>query len=507
MRDQTTTTIHITLIILVVFLLTLPVSTTALADTNDDGDSVDNDGDCLDLIIIGVGDCNDTNEADNSRGRGDERPPHSPPSPPANPPPVTPPVGPPANDKPDESPTTATDPPTVVTINPSPPTEPPSRSTTDPSTDPSPSRPQTTQYADDRSVETTIQQPPSTESPSTESPSLSRPTTEPITPSNTPPTTLPQTPTDQSQQPIPSPSPPPTDSTTQTTQQTLERTVTTTTTSPSRPTPTPTTPPSTTDTTNQISTPLSTPLSTPPTHTTDSTQTNGHTSNITTDTNKNTNTNVTTNNTPTTPPPTNGAIPPTAIGIGGLSLGAILFFLRRTTVFASERRFIEGLIQKLTHWLTALLIHIWWLIPIGYHRHNDDHPLDHDRRERIYALLKENPHTTITTIAERTNIPRSSVDYHISILARDGLLTSDKPNGQRYYYPTTTEIDAIQQFKGTKTETVLNGIDTHDAPTISDLSDDLNLSRHTISYHVEKLVEADMIEREQSGRSVVLRRH
>lgn len=151
-----------------------------------------------------------------------------------------------------------------------------------------------------------------------------------------------------------------------------------------------------------------------------------------------------------------------------------------------------------------------WLSRIGvvlrYSRRDDSDPLEHETRADIYEILTSDPGTTLPDLSDRLETPLSTVRYHVQVLQREGLISSQKQRGNRRFYPVGVENEALTAALQTDTTAdIVRSLADRGAATVGDLVDDIGKSYSTVSHHISRLVEDDIIVREKEGRQRVCR--
>lgn len=151
-----------------------------------------------------------------------------------------------------------------------------------------------------------------------------------------------------------------------------------------------------------------------------------------------------------------------------------------------------------------------WLSRIGvvlrYSRRDDSDPLEHETRADVYEILTADPGTTLPDLSDRLETPLSTVRYHVQVLQREGLISSQKQRGNRRFYPVGVENEALTAALQTDTTAdIVRSLADRGAATVGDLVDDIGKSYSTVSHHISRLVEDDIIVREKEGRKRVCR--
>ena len=133
----------------------------------------------------------------------------------------------------------------------------------------------------------------------------------------------------------------------------------------------------------------------------------------------------------------------------------------------------------------------------------------HPTRRSIYKILCENPGTYFYKLM--SEIPRydkkvssATLLYHLAKLEEDGLITSEKIDGKRIYFPKNLRTKELERaYMLLKNENamkiflyILNCQDCFQ----NQLARALNLHHDSIRHHVVRLEDAELIEREKDGK-------
>lgn len=150
----------------------------------------------------------------------------------------------------------------------------------------------------------------------------------------------------------------------------------------------------------------------------------------------------------------------------------------------------------------------WWrfLGLLGYQRYDDSDPLAHDGRARIHRCITTREGAYLSEVARATGTPLSTVRYHLRVLEHEGLVTTRKVLGKRWYVPVGAdrpELDLALDDgpAGTVLETLADG----GPGSVSDLAERLDRDPSTVTHHLSRLEEAGLVERERDGPAVVNR--
>lgn len=147
-----------------------------------------------------------------------------------------------------------------------------------------------------------------------------------------------------------------------------------------------------------------------------------------------------------------------------------------------------------------------WAVLLRYSRYDDSDPLENDVRQQIYGLIERSPGTYISEVSEEVDASRSTVRYHVRILEEERLIVSEAVRGKhRFYLVGSDDPQLAAALNDDATARVLNAIARLEPVTVSTLADELDRSPGTVSYHLDRLTDDGLLEREREGNAVVTR--
>ncbi len=145
-----------------------------------------------------------------------------------------------------------------------------------------------------------------------------------------------------------------------------------------------------------------------------------------------------------------------------------------------------------------------WTVLLRYSRYDNSDPLENDVRSRVYGIIEQSPGTYISEVSEQVSASRSTVRYHVRILEDEGLIVGDADGGKHRFYPGGSDDPALEAaMNDDATARVLDSIARLEPAAVSALAEDLDRAPGTVSYHLDRLAEDDLIEQERAGNSVV----
>ncbi len=140
----------------------------------------------------------------------------------------------------------------------------------------------------------------------------------------------------------------------------------------------------------------------------------------------------------------------------------------------------------------------------SYSRYDGSNPLDNVTRAKIFATVGDEPGLSLSALSERAEIPRSTVRYHVRILKEEGLVETATVRGKRRVHPAGNDNPELAASLSDESTAELLETVARDGPaSVSDLAAALDRTPGTVSYHLERLADDGLIERERAGNAVV----
>ena len=131
-------------------------------------------------------------------------------------------------------------------------------------------------------------------------------------------------------------------------------------------------------------------------------------------------------------------------------------------------------------------------------------PAGADVRQRVYAVVRRFPGIHLREIERQTGISAALAQYHLRKLVEDEFVEVHEQGGYARHYPT----DKGKSASVTPRDLPLVGLLREEVPlhvalllldrgpmTHTELVAELGVAKSTVSYHLAKLAEADVVER------------
>ena len=131
--------------------------------------------------------------------------------------------------------------------------------------------------------------------------------------------------------------------------------------------------------------------------------------------------------------------------------------------------------------------------------------LDLDARRRILEFIRANPGLHLRGLAERLDVPVSTLEYHCYQLQKFGHLSVREEAGFKAYYPSEgmdrRDKDVLYLVRHEAPRRIAAHLVLHPGTTPKDLKTVTGLSGPTLSFHLNKLRAAGIVREEAAGRT------
>ncbi len=193
------------------------------------------------------------------------------------------------------------------------------------------------------------------------------------------------------------------------------------------------------------------------------------------------------------------AAPPTsrardaAPAISGATAGAAVFGV------------LGGLAALAYYWPSVRYALTLAVVPL-YSRIERDDVLHHDKREEIYGLIRAQPGIHAHEISERARIGWGTTVYHLRLLEGHQLVVSKRAGRYKRFFLTSGAVggtkDAYGVLRNDTAARVGQFILKNPGVSQKDACAALGLSPSLVSWHVDRLEEAELVKKLKEGRRV-----
>ena len=144
-----------------------------------------------------------------------------------------------------------------------------------------------------------------------------------------------------------------------------------------------------------------------------------------------------------------------------------------------------------------------FIIPL-YTKLQREEVLDHFTRGRIYGLVESNPGIHYTLIRKRLGVGNGTLTYHLATLEREGFIRSEWDGLYKRFFPAQMPFSkggAVEP--GPVQREILELVKRRPGISQKEISHETGLSKRVVSYHVARMVEAELVRTERDGKRVL----
>jgi predicted transcriptional regulator len=122
--------------------------------------------------------------------------------------------------------------------------------------------------------------------------------------------------------------------------------------------------------------------------------------------------------------------------------------------------------------------------------------LDNQTRAGIFAYVQSNPGVNFVTIAAELKLPHGTLQHHLRVLERGGLIVSKRLRKYTRFYPATVRASDLSEVQ----ERILSVIEEKPGLCQTEIGEELSISRQTVCYNVRFLEEEGYVDIVRDGR-------
>ncbi|MFB6183315.1 MAG: winged helix-turn-helix transcriptional regulator [Haloarculaceae archaeon] len=136
----------------------------------------------------------------------------------------------------------------------------------------------------------------------------------------------------------------------------------------------------------------------------------------------------------------------------------------------------------------------------------DEMELDLESRRNIFQVVDDTPGIHFREILRRLDYAKGTVQYHLRWLASHDLVETDRDGEYTRYYPArqldSEDKEALSALRRTYSREVVAHLVADGPLTTTELAERIDKSRSTVSWHLSRLHDADIVEKRRDGRRV-----
>jgi predicted transcriptional regulator len=130
-----------------------------------------------------------------------------------------------------------------------------------------------------------------------------------------------------------------------------------------------------------------------------------------------------------------------------------------------------------------------------------------ETRTRVLDCVYDNPGIHFNAVGRTLDIATGQTQYHLRKLCREQSLEKEAVCGRTHYYPPTFsawERGAIALLRRETTREIVLLLLRQDPMRPGEIADHLELARSTVEWHLSRLVEYDIAEKQETNDTLVI---
>ncbi len=135
--------------------------------------------------------------------------------------------------------------------------------------------------------------------------------------------------------------------------------------------------------------------------------------------------------------------------------------------------------------------------------------LELESRRKIFQYISKNPGTHLRRMESETDFALGQLEYHLDYLVREELI-SFSDDGFRKHYFVSAEIShsdkpILSLLRQKVPRRIIVLVLLNPGISFQELTDELGISKSTLSFHMKKLTGQNIVTREKDGRQSIFR--
>ena len=121
-----------------------------------------------------------------------------------------------------------------------------------------------------------------------------------------------------------------------------------------------------------------------------------------------------------------------------------------------------------------------------------------ETRDEIHAHVQANAGVHFNELVRESAFAPGQIQYHIRRLLEDDRLVREEWYGRTHYYPPeydAWERRALALFRRETAREIVTHLIEHEPAAPADVADDLGIARSTLEYHLDRLVEHEIVDK------------
>lgn len=130
-----------------------------------------------------------------------------------------------------------------------------------------------------------------------------------------------------------------------------------------------------------------------------------------------------------------------------------------------------------------------------------------ETRSRVLDCIYDNPGIHFSAIGRTLDIATGQTQYHTRKLCREGSLKKEKVCGRTHYYPPTFSVwerGVIALLRRETTREIVLLLLRKEPQPPNEIADRLELARSTVEWHLSRLVEYNIAQKQETDDGLVI---
>ncbi|KEQ56905.1 transcriptional regulator TrmB protein [Marine Group I thaumarchaeote SCGC RSA3] len=127
-------------------------------------------------------------------------------------------------------------------------------------------------------------------------------------------------------------------------------------------------------------------------------------------------------------------------------------------------------------------------------------------QKQILEFIINNPSTHLRKIKNNVGFSMGTIQYHLNILEKEGKIKSVKTKFYKnYYHITESDEKVLSVFNLESPRSIILYLLQHEPSTHQEITKGIELSSSTVSWHMKRLLDLDIVDYEYSGKYTLYR--
>lgn len=145
----------------------------------------------------------------------------------------------------------------------------------------------------------------------------------------------------------------------------------------------------------------------------------------------------------------------------------------------------------------------------GFSMPDHEDALDHPRREKIYEAVKSSPGMNWSQLQRETGLSVGTLMFHLDRLVEEDVISrKDSPRDNEVLLFAREDEDLWRDprfrvlFGNASTRQVAEILSENPGSVAADIAEEIGVTPEAVRYHLSKLEEEDLVNRERDGRQI-----